>query len=113
MNKLLTWDQSIDVGDYVFCTYRKNSFIYKVTEVKRRFITDVMRKSYPDVYGLYPVDTEIDPIVEIEIAFDLSMSATRFKRTKTTYDATFIKKVKKSELQDHINRISDMLKLIK
>jgi hypothetical protein len=103
-------DRSLQVGDYVFHNYSKNSFLWKITKITRRFLTqDDLR------YGVYKnanIGNEYNPYVEIESIADLGFNLVNKKYRKQIryFDAVYLIKVDPKVIQNHINTLNKVLK---
>lgn len=103
-------DPTLAVGDLVFQGYTKNNFLYKITNIERRFLTkDDLR------YGVYKdgkVGDEYDPIVTIQVVADLDLKAKagiKLRKNIKELDAAYLIKVKPSVLEDYKNRLAAII----
>jgi len=112
-DKLLTWDTSISIGDYVYSTYSKSQSysFYKVMKIQRRFLTkeDMMY----EVYRNDSVGDEYNPLITIERAISLDFSFKEIKATKLVLDGDYLIKVSKSDVDSYIKRLTKDLSVIK
>lgn len=102
----ITSDKSLKVGDLVFNGYSKNNFLYKITKIERRFLTqDDLRYN---AYKGGQVGDEYNPYVTIEAVADLDLKTkpdTKLRKNVKGLDASYLTKVSPEFLQDYKDRL--------
>lgn len=103
-------DRTLKVGDYVFNNYSKNELLWRVTEIERRFLSkDDLRYQ---AYKGGKVGDEYNPYVVIEAVADFSIKANSKKKMRKQVkglDAAYLVKVEPGVIQEHINRLNQIL----
>ena len=102
----ITSDKSLQVGDLVFNGYSKNNYLYKVTQITRRFLTkeDLRYNAYQGGQ----VGDEYNPYVTIEAVADLDLKANpkaKLRKNVKGLDASYLTKVDPNFLQEYKDRL--------
>jgi len=114
MNKLLNWDSSINIGDYVISKYGKSTFLYQVIKISKRFITKNDVNLYSNVDKNAKIGDEYNPIVTIKPVANLNiMSNNKFKKQESSLDGAYLIKVSKSKAQEWIDKLTQTLSVVK
>lgn len=114
MNKLLNWDSSINIGDYVISTYGKSTFLYQVVKITKRFITKNDVNLYSNVDKNAKIGDEYNPIVTNKPVGNLNIiSNSKFKKQESSLDGSYLIKVNKSNVQEWIDKLTQTLSVVK
>lgn len=102
-------DRTLKVGDYVFNNYSKNTILWKVTKIERRFLNQSDLKS--SVYAGGQVGDEWNPYVVIEAVADFGVhtSGKKLRKQVKGFDAAWVTKVDPKVFQDHIDRLKKLV----
>src|SRR6478609_2717142 len=103
-------DPTLAVGDLVFNNYSKNEFLWKITNIERRYLdVDDLR------YGVYKngkVGDEYNPLVTIEVVANFSIKADltkKLRKQEKILDAAYLSKADPNFIQNHINKLNQIL----
>lgn len=113
LNGLLTWDDTIKVGDYVLFGSRQPDMICVVEEITRRYLTPDHKKW--GRYADYNVGDEYNPSVKIKKIKNLSLSADPNKKVRATtrkVDGSYLTKVTPDTLEKQIKRLHEFLDVV-
>jgi hypothetical protein len=107
---MLQWDKSIQVGDFVISNYHKNSIIYKVSKIERRFLVKSDLKC--EVYKNSSIGDEYSPIVTIipviDTSFDACFSKKKLTARKAFLDCTWLNKMSSIDFNNYLQYLSDL-----
>lgn len=103
-------DPTLAVGDLVFNNYSKNEFLWRITNIERRFL-DVNDLKY-GVYKNGKVGDEYSPLVTIETVANFSIKADltkKLRKQEKTLDAAYLSKADLNFIQDHLQKLSKII----
>ena len=106
----ITSDKSLKVGDLVFNNYSKNNYLWKVTEITRRFLTQGNLSPY--AYPGGQVGDEWNPYVVIEAVADLDLKTkpgTKLRKNIKGLDASYLTKVSPEFLQAYKDNLTKII----
>jgi len=118
MNKLLTWDSSINIGDYVVSTYNRSQLLYKVIKITRRFITKddihLYDNVYVNAYKKAKIGDEYNPIVTISPVGNLNfLNKKKISKVNSSLDGSYLIKVTRNVADEWIDKLIKELSVIK
>ena len=114
MNKLLTWDSSINIGDYVVSTYNRSQLLYKVIKITRRFITKDDIHVYVNAYKKAKIGDEYNPIVTISPVGKLNfLNKKKISKVNSSLDGSYLIKVTRNVADEWIDKLIKELSVIK
>jgi len=102
-------DRTLKVGDYVFNNYSKNNYLWKITDIQRRFLSQSDLRS--QVYAGGQVGDEWNPYVVIEAVADFGIHVTGKKLRKQVkgLDAAWVSKADPKVFKDHLDRLKTLV----
>lgn len=105
----ITCDRSLQVGDYVFNNYSKNTILWKITGITRRFLSQSDLRSH--VYSGGQVGDEWNPYVTIEAVADFGIKPPGKKLRKQVkgLDAAWVSKADPKVFKEHIARLNKIV----
>jgi hypothetical protein len=109
MRDFITHDRSLRIGDIVLSNYHKSNFLFRITEIERRFLTafDLRYDTYKDAN----IGDEYNSLATIEsvAAYNIIPSAKKPRKVSKHLDMSWLVKVSPQDVEAYVKRLNTLI----
>ena len=106
----ITCDRTYKVGDLVFSTYHKTEYLWKITEITRRYVGANDISFYGAKGG--KIGDETNPYMSLIAVANLSITTDPTKKLRKMtagLDGAWLKKATPEHIEAHIRKLNNLL----